>query len=230
MIDRLIAFALQHRLLTLLLVRARGDLGRHRLRPDAEGHLSGPERAAGEDHHREPGHGLGGCRAADLAAAREPAVGRAGRDPRPVRIDHRRLGGDGGVRLGHRHLPRAPDRLQQARADCRADCRRTPRSRCSARCRRAWARCSSSRWSATGVDPMELRSVADWTIRYQLQGVPGVAFIINLGGFVKQFHVLLRPGDAETPRPDGRGRPAGHRAQQPQLLGRGPRRRARRRR
>jgi len=43
------------------------------------------------------------------------------------------------------------------------------------------------------VEPMELRSVADWTIRYQLQGVPGVAFIINLGGFVKQFHVALKP-------------------------------------
>ncbi len=44
-----------------------------------------------------------------------------------------------------------------------------------------------------GVDPMELRSVADWTIRYRLQGVPGVAFIINLGGFVKQFQVYLKP-------------------------------------
>jgi len=44
-----------------------------------------------------------------------------------------------------------------------------------------------------GVDPLELRSVADWTIRYQLQGVPGVAFIINLGGFVKQFQVYLKP-------------------------------------
>jgi cobalt-zinc-cadmium resistance protein CzcA len=43
------------------------------------------------------------------------------------------------------------------------------------------------------VDPMELRSVADWTIRYRLQGVPGVAFIINLGGFVKQFQVHLKP-------------------------------------
>jgi len=43
------------------------------------------------------------------------------------------------------------------------------------------------------VDPMELRSVADWTIRYQLQGVPGVAFVINLGGFVKQFQVYLKP-------------------------------------
>ena len=43
------------------------------------------------------------------------------------------------------------------------------------------------------VDPMELRSIADWTIRYRLQGVPGVAFIINLGGFVKQFQVFLKP-------------------------------------
>jgi cobalt-zinc-cadmium resistance protein CzcA len=40
---------------------------------------------------------------------------------------------------------------------------------------------------------MGLRSVADWTIRYRLQGVPGVAFIINLGGFVKQFQVFLKP-------------------------------------
>ena len=40
---------------------------------------------------------------------------------------------------------------------------------------------------------MELRSVADWTIRYRLQGVPGVSFIINLGGFVKQFQVFLKP-------------------------------------
>jgi len=44
-----------------------------------------------------------------------------------------------------------------------------------------------------GADPMELRSVADWTIRYRLQGVPGVSFIINLGGFVKQFQVFLKP-------------------------------------
>ena len=44
-----------------------------------------------------------------------------------------------------------------------------------------------------GVDPMELRSIADWTIRYRLQGVPGVSFVINMGGFVKQFKVLLNP-------------------------------------
>ncbi|MBM3310124.1 MAG: efflux RND transporter permease subunit [Candidatus Aminicenantes bacterium] len=44
-----------------------------------------------------------------------------------------------------------------------------------------------------GVDPMALRSIADWTIRHRLQGVPGVSFLINLGGFVKQFQVFLRP-------------------------------------
>jgi cobalt-zinc-cadmium resistance protein CzcA len=44
-----------------------------------------------------------------------------------------------------------------------------------------------------GTDPMELRSVADWTIRYRLQGVPGVSFVINLGGFTKQFQVFLQP-------------------------------------
>ena len=43
------------------------------------------------------------------------------------------------------------------------------------------------------IDPMELRSIADWTIRYRLQGVSGVSFIINLGGFVKQFQVYLKP-------------------------------------
>jgi cobalt-zinc-cadmium resistance protein CzcA len=43
------------------------------------------------------------------------------------------------------------------------------------------------------TDPMDLRSVADWTIRYQVQGVPGVSFVINLGGFIRQFQVFLRP-------------------------------------
>ncbi|MFO7617445.1 MAG: efflux RND transporter permease subunit [Bacteroidales bacterium] len=45
-----------------------------------------------------------------------------------------------------------------------------------------------------GVDPMELRSIADWTIQYRLQGLPGVSFVVNMGGFIKQFNVLLNPG------------------------------------
>lgn len=44
-----------------------------------------------------------------------------------------------------------------------------------------------------GAEPMELRSVADWTIRYRLLGVEGVSFVVNLGGFVRQYQVLLKP-------------------------------------
>jgi Cu/Ag efflux pump CusA len=44
-----------------------------------------------------------------------------------------------------------------------------------------------------GVNPMQLRSVADWTIRYRLLGVEGVSFVINLGGFVRQYQVYLKP-------------------------------------
>jgi len=44
-----------------------------------------------------------------------------------------------------------------------------------------------------GVDPLELRSVADWTIRYRLLGVEGVSFVVNLGGFVRQYQVFLKP-------------------------------------
>lgn len=43
------------------------------------------------------------------------------------------------------------------------------------------------------VDPMELRTVADWTVRRRLQGVSGVSYILNLGGLVRQFHILVSP-------------------------------------
>jgi cobalt-zinc-cadmium resistance protein CzcA len=43
------------------------------------------------------------------------------------------------------------------------------------------------------VDPLQLRSVADWTIRYALRGVEGVSFVINLGGFIRQYQVFLKP-------------------------------------
>ncbi|MBN2473967.1 MAG: efflux RND transporter permease subunit [Pirellulales bacterium] len=44
-----------------------------------------------------------------------------------------------------------------------------------------------------GVEPMELRSVADWVIRYRLLGVEGVSFVINLGGFAREYQVFLKP-------------------------------------
>ena len=47
--------------------------------------------------------------------------------------------------------------------------------------------------SEEGFDPMEMRDIADWTIRYRLQSQGGIANVINIGGYVKQFQVFVNP-------------------------------------
>ena len=42
-------------------------------------------------------------------------------------------------------------------------------------------------------DEMEMRDLADWVIRYQLQSQGGIANVINIGGYVKQFQVFIDP-------------------------------------
>ena len=39
----------------------------------------------------------------------------------------------------------------------------------------------------------DLRSIQDWSIRYDLQAVPGVAEVASLGGFVRQYQVTVDP-------------------------------------
>jgi Cu(I)/Ag(I) efflux system membrane protein CusA/SilA len=42
-------------------------------------------------------------------------------------------------------------------------------------------------------DLAQLRSIQDWYIRYQLQKVPGVSEVASVGGFVKQYQVVVDP-------------------------------------
>lgn len=42
-------------------------------------------------------------------------------------------------------------------------------------------------------DLQELRSLQDWNVRYAVEGVPGVAEVASVGGFVKEYDILIDP-------------------------------------
>jgi len=44
-----------------------------------------------------------------------------------------------------------------------------------------------------GLDLQELRSLQDWYVRYALASVPGVAEVASVGGYVKEYQILVDP-------------------------------------
>src|SRR5450432_1917033 len=46
---------------------------------------------------------------------------------------------------------------------------------------------------SSNQDLASLRSLQDWYLRYQLTSVPGVAEVASIGGFVKEYQIVLKP-------------------------------------
>lgn len=44
-----------------------------------------------------------------------------------------------------------------------------------------------------GFDRMELRSIQDWYVRYALQAIPGVSEVASVGGYVREYQVDVDP-------------------------------------
>lgn len=44
-----------------------------------------------------------------------------------------------------------------------------------------------------GKSPMELRTINDWLVKFQLRTVPGVTDVLSNGGFVRQYQVRIDP-------------------------------------
>ena len=46
---------------------------------------------------------------------------------------------------------------------------------------------------STNQDLASLRTLQDWYLRYQLAGTAGVSEVASIGGFVKQYQIILKP-------------------------------------
>jgi copper/silver efflux system protein len=49
-----------------------------------------------------------------------------------------------------------------------------------------------------GYSLQELRSIQDWFVRYQLNGIPGVAEVASIGGVIRQYQINVDPNRLRT--------------------------------
>jgi Cu(I)/Ag(I) efflux system membrane protein CusA/SilA len=47
-------------------------------------------------------------------------------------------------------------------------------------------------------DLAQLRSIQDWFLRYELTGVKGVAEVASVGGYVKQYQIMVDPNKLQA--------------------------------
>ena len=59
--------------------------------------------------------------------------------------------------------------------------------------RRRWGRSSGTPSKGEGQSLDELRAIQDFTVRYQLNSMPGVAEVASVGGFVREYQVDVDP-------------------------------------
>jgi cobalt-zinc-cadmium resistance protein CzcA len=102
-----------------------------------------------------------------------------------------RLSGDGGIRKRHRLLARTAARHRTAFAGPAATARRHRPPLLSSLTNRLN---EVYEFLVEGdIDPMQLRDLAEFDLRYRILAVPGVASVERLGGALRQYQVQLDP-------------------------------------
>src|SRR5262249_47388678 len=51
---------------------------------------------------------------------------------------------------------------------------------------------------SNSLDLAQLRTIQDWSLKYHLQSIPGVAEVASLGGFVRQYQVTIDPNKIDA--------------------------------
>ena len=165
---------------------------------DAIPDLSDP---AGDRLHRVDGPQPRSGRRPDHLSARARAAEHAGRAHRARLLDVRDELHLRHLRRGHRHLLGAHARARAARARAAAAARRRRRRRSDpTRAASAGSISTCSKTRRGRLDLAELRALQDFTVRPALQACSGVAEVASLGGFERQYQILLDPAklDART--------------------------------